>query len=300
MLSTAGDPTVRPPGLSLRDWLALLRPAQWVKNLFVLAPLLFSRHLFDPGLWLEAAAAAWLFCMASAAVYAWNDVLDAERDRGHPLKANRPVAAGRIRPKAALLAATAIAAAALAGAVWLRPAFAALVALYLAQNGLYSAWLKRIALVDVLVIAQGFVLRVVGGALAIGVEFSTALVVCTFFLACLLGFGKRRHELESQGISGRAALRGYTPRLLRKAELISSAATLLAYLAYTVSPVTVSKFGTYALVLTLPFPAIGIFRFRRLITTRLDRMPTEALVLDPLTLVNLAAWVAVVSAVLYR
>ncbi len=284
------------------DWVRILRPAHWVKNLFVLAPLLFARQLFDWRLWLAAAASAGLFCLMSSGVYAFNDVLDAERDRAHPLKSRRPVAAGRIRPVKALVGAGALAVLALAGAFLVSPWFGLVCAGYLCLNVFYSVALKRVAFLDVALIAVGFVLRVVGGALAIEVEFSVWLVVCTFFLACLLGFGKRRHELESLGGGTRGtrpSLGGYTGRSLRAAEWAVAVVTLVAYLAYTLAPGTVAKFGGYQLVFTAPFPVFGIVRYLQLIESRRDVAPTEALVTDFPSLINLAAWVAVVVIALY-
>lgn len=286
----------------LRDWVRILRPAHWVKNLFVLAPLLFAKQLFDVQEWLLALAAAGLFCLTSSGVYAFNDVLDANRDRAHPLKRKRPVASSRIRPGQALVAAGLMAGVSLAGAFWLRFWFGVICAGYLILNVLYSAWLKRIAFVDVLSIATGFILRVVGGAVAIGVLISAWLVVCTFFLACLLGFGKRRHELDAMGDSSpdaRPALGGYSQQSLRWAEWLVAVVTLASYLAYTLAPGTVAKFGGHQLVWTIPFPIFGILRYLQLVAVRRHAAPTEALVTDPISLLNLASWVGAVVACLY-
>ena len=284
------------------DWLRILRPAHWVKNLFVIAPLLFAQRMFTLDTWLVALAAAGLFCLASSGVYVFNDVLDAARDRAHPLKRSRPVAAGRIQPARALVASGLLAAVSLGGGFLLGPGFALVVGAYLLLNGLYSSLLKRVAFVDVVSIAIGFVLRVIGGALAIQVDFSIWLVMCTFSLACLLGFGKRRHELQGLGDGAsftRPALGGYSLRVLRAVEIGVAVVTLLAYLAYTVAPGTVAKFGGYQLVFTLPFPVFGIIRYLQLVASRVDASPTEALVTDFASLFNLAAWVAVVVIALY-
>lgn len=286
----------------LSDWFRILRPAHWIKNLFVLAPLLFAQQLFDLQLAWSALAAAALFCAISSSVYALNDVLDAERDRAHPLKATRPVAAGRIRPAAALAGAVVLGGGGLVGAFWLRPAFGLVCAGYLGLNVLYSTVIKRVAFLDVISIALGFVLRVVGGAVAIGVVFSAWLVACTFFLACLLGFGKRRHELETLagGTSRtRPALAGYSRSSLRIAEWATAAVTLAAYLAYTVAPGTVAKFGGHQLLFSLPFPAFGMWRYLRLVAARRDRPPTESLVTDLPSMINLAVWVLVIVIALY-
>ncbi len=286
----------------IADWLRILRPAHWVKNLFVLAPLLFAQQLFDHRLWAVSAAAAGLFCLLSAGVYAFNDVLDAERDRLHPLKARRPVAAGRISARRALAVACCLAGLAVCGAFNLQFHFGLVCVGYLVLNVLYSVVLKRVAFVDVAIIATGFVLRVVGGALAISVVISGWVVVCTFFLACLLGFGKRRHELAGVGAAeplSRPALGGYSLASLKWAERLAAAITVLAYLAYTIAPGTVAKFGSHQLVFTLPFPVFGIIRYLQLVESRHDRSPTEALVTDFPSVFNLAAWVAVVVIALY-
>jgi len=286
----------------IADWLRILRPAHWVKNLFVLAPLLFAQHLFDWRLWTLSAAAAGSFCLLSGGVYVFNDVLDAERDRLHPLKARRPVAAGRISSAQALVVAACLTGVALCVAFWLQTRFGAVCAGYLVLNVLYSLVLKRVAFIDVSIIATGFVLRVVGGALVIQVVISGWVVACTFFLACLLGFGKRRHELAGLGTASplsRPALGGYSLGSLRWAERATAAVTVLAYLAYTIAPGTVAKFGGYQLVFTLPFPIFGIVRFLQLVESRRDKAPTEALVTDFPSTFNLAAWVIVVVIALY-
>jgi len=283
-------------------WLKLLRPSHWVKNLFVLAPALFAQQLFEPGVLLQALSAFGLFCLLSSSVYVFNDVFDRERDRAHPLKANRPVAAGAISVPRALVASTMLVVAGLAGACALRVAFAGVGAGYVVLNLLYSRWLKRVAYLDVAAIASGFVLRVVGGALAIDVKFSIWLVVCTFCLACLLALGKRRHELDGlkrQGTEARPALSGYSRVSLRRAEWLLAGVTLISYLLYSVAPGTVAKFGTYGLVLTLPFPVAGILRYLKLVDIKRHRTPTEALVTDALSWLILGLWVAAVILVLY-
>ncbi|MBN2498198.1 MAG: decaprenyl-phosphate phosphoribosyltransferase [Deltaproteobacteria bacterium] len=285
----------------LRSSLQLLRPLHWIKNLFVLAPLLFAQHLFDSNELGLALVAFCVFCLLSSAVYAFNDVQDAERDRAHPHKSLRPVASGRIRPAAALVASACLAVAALGLAFALRWSFGAVGLVYLGLNLVYSRWLKRIAFVDVLLIAAGFVLRVVGGALVIEVEISIWLVPCTFFLACLLGFGKRRHELETQPDDNttRPALAGYSARSLRIAEVLAALMSLLCYLAYSLAPGTVAKFGTHWLVATLPFPALGVWRYLHLVESKRDLPPTEALVGDAPSWLNLIAWVVAVTWILY-
>jgi decaprenyl-phosphate phosphoribosyltransferase len=284
-------------------WIQLVRPRHWVKNLFVLAPLLFAQHLFDGRLVLLSLAAFGAFVLVSSGVYAFNDVQDAARDRAHPLKKHRPIASGCISPATALVAAAGFSAAGLGIAFALGTWVGLCAGSYLVLNVLYSRFLKKIALLDVLTIAAGFVLRVVSGALAIGVVFSVWLIVCTFFLACLLGFGKRRHELRGMGAASehtRPALKGYTERGLRWMEGAVATVTLVAYCLYTLAPGTLAKFGTHNLVWTLPFAALGMFRFLKLVGSTGQRSPTDALVTDWFSWLNMTAWVGVVVWVLYR
>lgn len=286
----------------IKDWIKILRPVHWVKNLFVLAPLLFAKQAFDSSTCLVSLAGAGLFCLLSSGVYAFNDVVDAERDRAHPLKSMRPVASGRISKSGALAVAGVLVAVAIAGAFFLDIEFGLACSAYLVLNVFYSLLLKRLAFFDVMTIAAGFVLRVVGGALVIKVVFSSWLVVCTFFLACLLGFGKRRHELHGQQDGQnltRPSLSGYSIKSLKWAEGVASFITIVAYITYTFAPGTVAKFGGYQLLLTIPFPLFGILRYLKLVESRRDLAPTEALVTDAASVLNLAAWVGTVILGLY-
>jgi len=283
-------------------WLKLMRPAHWTKNLFVLAPLLFARQLFDFDLLLDSVVAFGLFCLLSSSVYLFNDVMDADNDRAHPIKFRRPIAAGTIKPVPALVVSTLFATCSILVAFLIDARFGMLGAGYLTLNLFYSRWLKKLAFVDVMVIAAGFVLRVVAGAVAIDVKFSVWLVLCTFCLAFLLALGKRRHELEifrDSGVEARPALAGYTLKSLRIAEWTLAGITLASYILYTVAPGTVAKFGTYNLVFTLPFPVFGILRYMQLVVAKRSKVPTEALVTDIPSLFNLVGWVATVVIVLY-
>ena len=284
-----------------------LRPRQWVKNLFVAAALVFAKKLTDPALALRAGLAVLAFCLLSGAVYAFNDVRDLEADRRHPIKRHRPIASGAIDRRLALVMAAVLAAAALLACLLIRWPLALAAAGYLANNLAYSLGLKRIAFLDVLLIAGGFLLRVWAGALAIDVPVSPWLLACTGLLACLLGFGKRAHELmqaeaaERAAHDTRASLAGYRVRTLRIALAILAGATVVAYGLYTQDHHTVGFFGTRALVVTVPFAAFGILRFLQLALWRpREESPTDAVLRDWPFLVNLAAWGAVVIAIIYR
>ena len=283
--------------------LVTLRPRQWVKNAFVAAPLVFSKHLFDASYAWRAAAAVAAFCAVSGAVYAFNDLRDVEQDRLHPIKRNRPVASGALSESAALWTALLLAPLALGACVLLSWELAAVAGTYMVVNLAYSLRLKHIAFVDVGIIAGGFLLRVVGGAYAIDVPISPWLLACTGLLAAMLGFGKRAHELSATGdgaASTRAALAGYSLTVLRVAMYLLAAATTAAYALYTQDDRTVTFFGTRELIWTLPFCMIGIVRFLGLALwkPRADS-PTDAILRDWLFMANLLVWGCAVMTIIY-
>jgi 4-hydroxybenzoate polyprenyltransferase len=240
------------------------RPRQWVKNGALLAPLIFSQR----GERLESVRregiAILLFCALVSAVYLFNDILDRDRDRLHPEKRNRPIAAGQVPVGAAAAAAALLAAGGLIGAFALSVPFAWAAAAYLLLQLAYSTFLKHWVLIDVFAIAAGFVLRVVAGALAIAVPISNWLYLCTLLLALFLALAKRRAELEtlSDGAEGhRQNLALYSIPLLDQLIGIVSACTILAYSLYTLAPETVQKFGTDSLKFTIPCVIFGLFRY---------------------------------------
>ena len=292
----------------MRTALALLktlRPHQWVKNLFVAAALVFSRHLTDVDFVVRTGLAVLAFCLLSGAVYAFNDVRDVEGDRVHPTKKNRPIASGALSERAALTSAGILAVIALGGAFALSWKTGVYASLYLAQNVAYSLRLKQIAFVDVAVIAAGFILRVLAGAAAIDVPASKWILLCTALLATFLGLGKRAHELawaERTGgtVETRAALAGYNIPVVRTTMLILAISTIAAYIAYTVSPHTVAFFGTENLPYSSPFVALGIWRFMQLaLWYPKDESPTEAMLRDPWFLLDLVAASATVLYIIY-
>jgi 4-hydroxybenzoate polyprenyltransferase len=285
--------------------LKTLRPHQWIKNAFVAAPLVFGRQLGNLDHVLTTALAVLAFCALSGAVYAFNDVRDADADRRHPTKRHRPIAAGHLSERAGLTWAAILAAGALAGCLLIHWKLAAFAAAYLAQNVAYTLRLKQIAFVDVALIASGFLLRVLAGAAAISVPASGWLLLCTALLAMFLGFGKRAHELAWAERTGgaaatRAALAGYRLGVLRIAMLVLAAATCAAFLVYTLDPHTIAYFGTDKLVYSSPFVAIGIVRFLFLaLWWPKDESPTEAMLKDPWFLLDLAAATATMLYVIY-
>ncbi|NMC71647.1 MAG: decaprenyl-phosphate phosphoribosyltransferase [Myxococcales bacterium] len=283
--------------------LRTLRPHQWVKNVFVVAPLVFSRHLGEPAVTLRAAAAMLVFCLLSGSVYAINDVLDVEKDRAHPTKSRRPVASGKVPPRVASAVAVGLIAVSIGGAAVLGVGFSIVASAYLLLNLAYSGYLKEVVFLDVLIIAAGFVLRVLGGSLAADIHASTWLLACTFLLALFLALGKRAHELRTAGEKAgerRPVLLRYRPGAIRGAMAATGVAALGAYVAYTLAPHTREFFGTWMLALTTPFPAFGLARFWWLVgRPNGDDSPTDAMLRDPVFLANGLAYAAAILAILY-
>jgi 4-hydroxybenzoate polyprenyltransferase len=281
--------------------LKAVRPHQWVKNLFVAAPVVFAKKIGDPSSDLRAAAAFGAFCLLTSAVYLVNDLVDLEKDRAHPIKRNRPIASGKLKPEVARALAGLFALAALGSGLALGWPFALTAAGYLALNAAYSLRLKRIAFLDVACISVGFLLRVLAGAFAIGVPPSRWLLVCTLLLSALLGFGKRAHELRISGESGhkQREVRGdYDPQVLRVLLIVLGVATAAAYTIYTRTQHTNELFGGGQLLYTVPFAVFGIYRFIR-IANRTDRAesPTDSMLRDPWFVVNLILYAATVVAI---
>ena len=293
------------PGSSLAlDLLRSLRPAQWTKNLVVFAGLIFGKKLLDAAAVWDAIAAFVIFCALSGVVYLVNDLADRESDRRHSLKARRPIASGALPVKVATGAALAIGAVALAAAYLVGPGFAAVAAAYVVLQVLYSGPLKHIIIIDVLTIAIGFVLRAAGGAVAVHVQMSHWLFVCTILLALFLALAKRRHEivlLAGGATSHRPILGEYTAYLLDQMIGVVTASTLIAYVFYTISPETQAKFGTPWLGLTIPFPLYGIFRYLYLVHQRDGGgSPADLLLTDRPLLACVALWALTVAVIIYR
>jgi len=292
------------PGRSLALHLLLaLRPAQWIKNLVVFAGLLFGRRLFDAAAVVEAVSAFAVFCVLSGVVYLVNDIADRESDRLHPLKARRSIASGALPVAIAAGAALVLGILGLIAAYFIGPGFAAVAAAYVLLQVLYSGPLKHIVIIDVLTIAIGFVLRAAGGAVAVHVQISHWLLVCTILLALFIGLAKRRHEivlLAGSATSHRPILGEYSAYLLDQMIGVVTASTLIAYVFYTISPETQAKFGTPWLELTIPFPLYGIFRYLYLVHRRDGGgSPADLLLTDRPLLTCVALWALAVVLIIY-
>jgi 4-hydroxybenzoate polyprenyltransferase len=282
--------------------LVSLRPRQWVKNLFVFAGLVFGQRLFTAAFWPALAAFA-IFCALSGAIYLVNDVADRDKDRLHPKKRERPVAAGRLSVRLALGVALMLVVVALAAASQISTGFVLVAVAYVVLLSAYSVWLKHVVIVDVLTVAVGFVLRALAGTLAIDVAISGWLLICTILIALFLALGKRRHEyltLEADAARHRPILAEYSAGLLDQMIAVVTASTVTAYALYTMSPETVAKFHTQLLPVTLPFVLYGIFRYLYLLYRRqLGGNPSELFLNDRALLVNTACWVAAVLLIIY-
>jgi 4-hydroxybenzoate polyprenyltransferase len=298
------DPGSGAPSSLARNLIVSLRPQQWTKNLIVFAALLFGRQLFDPASVVHATAAFIVFCALSGTVYLVNDVMDRDNDRRHPLKCKRPIASGELSVSSAIVAAAVLAAGGLAGAFLIGRGFGAVSVAYLALLGAYSGPLKHAVIIDVLTIAIGFVLRAAAGALAVGVQISHWLLVCTILLALFLALSKRRHELVLLADGAhhhRRILQEYSPYLLDQMIAIVTAATLMSYALYTVSPETIERFGSDHLLLTFPFPIYGIFRYLYLVHQKQGGgSPAEMLLTDRPLLACVALWAVAVTVIIYR
>lgn len=281
-----------------------LRPHQWLKNAFVLAPVVFAKDVFRAKFLLSAGAAFLVFCLLAGAVYTMNDLVDVEADRVHPVKRKRPIPSGRVPLGAAKVLAATLVVISLTGAFLLDWRFGAVAAAYFLLNVAYSFRLKKVAYVDVCCIAAGFVLRVVAGGFATGVNVSNYLLACTLLLALFLGFGKRRHELSQAAGNAkkqREALEAYTPAALTSALAVTGVATVVTYLAYTLDQQTRAFFQTDWLWLTTAFTLLGMARFLHLVTSSPKaESPTQEMLRDVPFILVLVGWVVVVLTIVYR
>jgi len=282
--------------------LASLRPRQWIKNLFVFAGVIFSQQMLTPLLWTAVAAFA-IFCGLSGAMYLFNDVADAARDRLHPTKRFRPIASGRLSRRTASVAGALLLAGSLAAAFRINVPFGLVALAYGVLLTAYSVWFKHLVILDVLTVAAGFVLRAVAGAVAVDVEISGWLLICTILLALFLALGKRRHEYRSLARDAslhRPILAEYSEGFLDQMISVVTASTVTAYALYTMSPETVSKFHTRLLPLTLPFVLYGIFRYLYLLYRRdLGGSPSDLVVGDRALLLDALLWMLATFAIIY-
>jgi 4-hydroxybenzoate polyprenyltransferase len=279
-----------------------VRPRQWTKNLLVFAAVLFAKRLTDPAALADTFVAFAALCMAAGACYLVNDVADAERDRLHPDKAGRPVASGRLKPGTATVAAIVLMLAAVGSGFAVNSDLAVCVAIYLATTLAYTFTLKSVVVLDVLAIALGFVLRAVAGALAIQVEISVWLLLCTFLLSLFLAIAKRRGELQMLAMAEehRETLGEYSAHLLDQMTAVVTSASIMAYCLYTFSDRTIHEVGSTDLKYTIPFVVYAVFRYLYLIHKRgLGADPSQLFLRDRPLLASVVLWAIVSGVILY-
>lgn len=288
--------------MSPKTILSALRPKQWTKNLVLFAGLIFSQNLGHPVLLLKTILAFLLFCLLSGAVYLFNDLADIERDRLHPQKKLRPVASGALPAKTALLLGLGLGVFSLAASFYVNFLFGLSALAYFVLMLLYSFVLKKLVIIDVFVIAAGFVLRAVAGAEAIAVPISEWLLICVILLALFLALAKRRQEqvhLTAEASGHRTVLTEYPQKFLDQMISVVTAAAVVCYSLYTLSPETTAKFGNSNLKYTIPFVLYGIFRYLYLIYRKEEgqspelALLTDAWLLGDLALYVIAVWLAV-------
>lgn len=253
----------------IKEYLKLLRINHWIKNVFVFVPLVFSKNLTNYDLVRENLFAFLTFCVASSFVYVINDIFDVERDRAHPTKRLRPLANGTIKRSSAFYLLIILAAILTFSFYHFRLNFVLVVATYILINFLYSIKLKEIVIVDIMLIAAGFMLRVIGGAYVIDVYISSWLILTTLFISLFLGVMKRKSESDLYEMEGdtRVVLRDYSPGFMNQISAISAAGVIICYALYSVSERTVEFFGSENIVFTTIFVIFGIFRYMFLVYT---------------------------------
>jgi 4-hydroxybenzoate polyprenyltransferase len=261
--------TVSPRIFRANPWVRLVRPMQWPKNGVVLAALVFGRVYGDPANVAAAIGAVVVFCLVSSAGYIFNDWVDIEGDRHHPLKRARPLASGVIAPGPALQVAGVLVVTSFALALAISPWLLLVVAAYAALMTAYSLRLKRVVIIDVFIIGAGFLLRAIAGGAAVQVSISAWLMLCTVLLALFLGFCKRRNEmmtLEHRAELHRSSLRGYTPQILDHFILLTASSTIMAYSMYSFTAESVPT--NHAMMITIPIVAFALFRYLYLVYGR--------------------------------
>lgn len=280
-----------------------LRIKHWVKNLFVFSGIMFSQNIFVIPMLIDISLTFIAFCILSSSVYIINDLADIEKDRHHPVKCKRPIAAGELKKSSAVMVVLILISIALIMSYRLGLNYFLLAMIYIFVQIPYSFHLKHLVILDVFCIAAGFFIRVVAGAVVINVEMSSWLIICTIFLSIFLGLAKRRHEIEildDIAVNHRKVLLDYSPYLLDQLMMITASATVVCYALYTTSQITIAKFGTKKLIYTIPFVVYGIFRYLYLVHIKgKGGNPENILVEDIPMFVNIALWILTIGIILY-
>jgi len=280
-----------------------LRPTQWTKNLLLFAALIFSENLLNFSMLVNVFLGFILFSFAAGGIYIINDVIDIENDKNHPEKSRRPIAAGKLRKSKALIAGIVIILLSIIISFLFSPQFSYVLTAYILLQILYSFILKNVIILDVFVIATGFVLRAVGGAEIIKVPISSWLLICATLLALFLALGKRKKEVvisQNSDFVHRKILYEYSSQLLDQMISVVTSSTVIAYTLYTLSTETIQKFGTKNLVFTMPFVLYGILRYLYLIYTKEEGgSPEKILINDKPLLINILLYLLSVFFIIY-
>ena len=276
------------------DFLRLMRPHQWVKNSFVLTGLLFGHAWHDPALVTKVIIAFVAFCLTSSTIYIINDIVDIEQDKHHPTKRNRPLPSGKLTIPTAAIFAVLLGATAFTIAYFASPIVVLILLIYTVMNIAYSLKLKHVVILDVFIIATGFMLRILAGTLGLGIPPSQWLLLCGLMVTLFLGFSKRRAEiiaLSDDKSAHRKVLEQYSAVLLDNMIVITGAGLIMSYSLYTMSPETIRIHGTANLIYTVPFVIYGVFRYIFLLHHQSSGGdPSKDLVRDPHMLIILLSW----------
>ena len=291
--------------MNLKHFLRLIRVHQWVKNLFVFVPLLFSLHLFNLFYFFQTLSAFIVFCFASSAIYVINDIVDIEADRAHPVKKNRPLPSGKISKSTAVFLAVFLLILVSISLTYFNYKFIVLAVAFVVLNILYSFWLKNVVILDIFSIAAGFSIRVLAGAFAIQVPVSSWLLLTTMFISLFLGVMKRRSELtlvtENSGMQSRKVLGQYSLNFTDQMATIAATGVIVCYALYSVAPRTVSIFNTERLIYTTPFVVFGIFRFMYLeYISGKGENTTRTLATDLPMIINFLLYVFATVVIIYK
>jgi len=286
------------------ELLRLMRPHQWVKNSFVLTGLIFGHAWHTPALILQTAIIFIAFCLISSTVYILNDIIDIDQDREHPTKRNRPLPSGKLKASSARIFALFLGVTALTLAYFAATIVFVILLIYLVMNIAYSLKLKHVVILDVFIIATGFMLRIFAGTFGIGIPPSQWLLLCGLMVTLFLGFSKRRAEiivLNDDKSEHRRVLQDYSPLLLDKMIVVTAAGLIMSYSLYTMNPETIRIHGTSNLIYTVPFVVYGVFRYIFLLHNQSSGGdPSRDLVRDPHMLIVMVAWVITTIALIAR
>ncbi|HED08438.1 MAG TPA: decaprenyl-phosphate phosphoribosyltransferase [Ignavibacteria bacterium] len=289
----------------LKNYFKLLRVPQWIKNFFVFVPLIFAKQLFNFQSLTEVLLGFTLFSFTASIVYIINDIIDADSDRQHPEKKNRPIASGKIKPSTGIITAFILLIITVVLSFGVNISFILLLAAYLVLNILYTFSFKHIVLLDIFSIAAGFVIRVIAGAVIINVEVSSWLILTTMFISLFLAIMKRRSELnysiEEGSKVSRKVLSQYSKRYTEQIASIAASGVIICYALYTVSERTISIFHTDNLIYTLPFVAFGIFRYMYLVFIgKKGENTARLLTTDIQMIINLFLYIITTIYIIYK